>query len=185
MASYSRVGLKPGCANENISVDVLRKEWGFKGILITDAAYKMYTPYLDWVDSLAHGGAQMLATSAIWATKTVASQIQKDHTLMSNLYDVCHYHLYTYLYSNKFNFKIQRLIPSPDDIPDESGEGDSSENPDNPPDIIIIPDDEPQYITVRRWKTNLNVSNGILTGLSVIAIAGYIVFEIFERKKRA
>lgn len=184
MASYSRVGLKPGCANENISVDVLRKEWGFKGILITDAAYKMYTPYLDWVDSLAHGGAQMLATSAIWATKTVASQIQKDHTLMSNLYDVCHYHLYTYLYSNKFNFKIQRLIPSPDDIPDESGEGDSSENPDNPPDIIIIPDDEPQYITVRRWKTNLNVSNGILTGLSVIAIAGYIVFEIFERKKR-
>ena len=114
MNSYSRMGLYSGAANEALNTIVLRQEWGFTGLDMTDAAYAMYQPYLDWITSMSTGGTSMLATSALWRTADVAKQISGDLKLMERAYDSIHYTLYTYANSNQVTgatFKIVRYWP--------------------------------------------------------------------------
>ena len=103
MNSYSRLGVISCAANAGMNTEVLRNEWGFTGICITDAAYKMYLPLLDWKESIAYGGSMMLASSALWKTSDIVDVVGTDPHLMQSVYDSVHYTLYTYVNSNHMN----------------------------------------------------------------------------------
>ena len=103
MNSYCRLGVVSCAANEALNTALLRDEWGFTGICITDAAFKMYLPLLDWKESIAHGGSMMLATSALWKTADVVEAVSGDPHMMQSVYDSVHYTLYTYANSNHMN----------------------------------------------------------------------------------
>ena len=103
MNSYCRLGVVSCAANDALNTALLRDEWGFTGICITDAAFKMYLPLLDWKESIAYGGSMMLATSALWKTADIVEAVSVDPYLMESVYDSVHYTLYTYANSNHMN----------------------------------------------------------------------------------
>ena len=103
MNSYCRLGVVSCAANEALNTELLRNEWGFTGICITDAAFKMYLPLLDWKESMAYGGSMMLATTALWKTSDIVDAVSTDPHLMQSVYDSVHYTLYTYANSNHMN----------------------------------------------------------------------------------
>lgn len=103
MTAYNRVGIENCASNDALLNGILRDEWGFTGCAVTDAVYKMYLPYFDWKESMANGGAMMLATSSLWQAGTILEAVEKDATLSKSVYDSVHYALYTYVNSGFMN----------------------------------------------------------------------------------
>lgn len=58
MSSFNFIGTKPGCADENLLNDVLRGEWGFKGMVITD--YNGSYGYMSTDNCIKNGNDLML-----------------------------------------------------------------------------------------------------------------------------
>jgi len=50
MCNYNRINGIPACANKELLTDILRKEWGFKGYVVSDqgAVWNQWTGLLDW-----------------------------------------------------------------------------------------------------------------------------------------
>lgn len=103
MAGYNRIGVENSASNDALLNGILRDEWGFTGVAITDAVHKMYLPYFDWKESMANGGAMMLATSSLWKSSDILEVVENDAKLSQSVYDSVHYALYTYVNSNHMN----------------------------------------------------------------------------------
>lgn len=75
MSSFNYIGLKWAGGHEGLLTDVLRNEWGFKGITITDA--HMYE-HMDPMQMLYAGGDVSLDVMAVWQGGENNSKIWKE-----------------------------------------------------------------------------------------------------------
>lgn len=107
MGGYNRVGITYCNAHIGLMQNILRDEWGFKGILSTDMGDHIY------MQSLAEcvmAGTTMIANSAdtytadgkIWSYAS-ASEIANDSELLENLQKNMKYQWYAYANSNLMN----------------------------------------------------------------------------------
>lgn len=63
MTAFNYIGFDWAGSNENLLKDIVRNEWGFRGVIVTDA--NMY-PHMDPVQMIYGGGDLSLDTMAIW-----------------------------------------------------------------------------------------------------------------------
>lgn len=107
MGGYNRIGVTYSNAHIGLMQNILREEWGFKGILSTDMGDHIY------MQSLAEcvmAGTTMVANSAdsytdkgkIWEYAS-ASNIANDSELLENLQQNMKYQWYAYANSNLMN----------------------------------------------------------------------------------
>ena len=90
MTAFNRVGIIPSNGHTGLMIDILRKEWGFKGLIsedfIMDANYSMLKEaVLNGVTMTCNTGAStMSAVSNKWSYWTVEN-VSKDATLLAAL----------------------------------------------------------------------------------------------------
>ena len=95
MTSFNRLGATWAGGNYNLITNVLRKEWGFNGMVLTD--YEV-TSYMDTDQALAAGGDNKL-TTVDWGGFSLKGS--KEHQYYA--YDATHHILYTVVNSSGMN----------------------------------------------------------------------------------
>lgn len=103
MTSFTRVGMTYFGASSATQNDVLRNEWGFKGVTITDCATA--TKYMQTVDSLV-GGTDMFNAANVskrWDTLLTAVKTNNDGNLVQCMRDAAKHFCYAYLRTNLIN----------------------------------------------------------------------------------
>lgn len=97
MASMNRVGTRWAGAHEGLMTNVLRNEWGFEGMVITDQASVSAMFYQDMISGLAAGTDIWLNTnSTFWSL----DDYKDNATVMSNVHDACKNIIYSITNSN-------------------------------------------------------------------------------------
>lgn len=107
MGGYNRIGVTYSNAHTGLMQNILRGEWGFKGILSTDMGDHIY---MQSPAECIMAGTTMIANSAdsytdegkIWAYAN-ASKISSDSELLENLQQNMKYQWYAYANSNLMN----------------------------------------------------------------------------------
>jgi beta-glucosidase len=102
MASYNRIGCVPSSACASLQTGVLREEWGFHGLNLTDsskdAASYLYTP-----ESLAAGSDDFGNDSARSSEVKTLLTKDKDGYLWGQVRLAAKHYFYSYLHSNLIN----------------------------------------------------------------------------------
>ena len=103
MTAFNRVGMEYFGANSETQIDVLRNEWGFKGVVITDAATA--TKYMQTVDSLVAGTDMFNAANVEkrWGILMNAIKSNDDGYLVGRMRFAAKNYFYSYLRSNLIN----------------------------------------------------------------------------------
>ena len=89
MTSFNRIGATWAGGNYNLLTNVLRKEWGFNGIVLTD--YNQSQEYMDTVQMLYAGGDSKLRTLDSGFT---VSAMKRDPNVAHYAYEAAHHYLY-------------------------------------------------------------------------------------------
>lgn len=106
MTSYNRIGLTPSGAHYTVMTQILRNEWGFKGINLTDSS-KDATSYMYTAESIA-GGTNQFNNDAGRSDDVKTLLINdKDGYIWSLTRQNIKYYTYAYLHS----FLINGLSP--------------------------------------------------------------------------
>ncbi len=104
MSSFNRVGLTWAGAHKGLLTDVLRNEWGFIGIVETDACSATHeTPHMEDRWALAEG---LVAGNDLWmarGSKTWLDDSKDNATVRLALREACHRMLYVQLHSAAMN----------------------------------------------------------------------------------
>jgi beta-glucosidase len=105
MSSFSRIGCTGVNAHTGLMVNILRKEWGFKGLISTDfvATGKFFNPQdctINNVTFMACGNASSLL-SGDWAE--YKNKVEKDPNMHRALKENMHYYLYAIANSSSLN----------------------------------------------------------------------------------
>ncbi len=106
MTSFSRTGVCNVNAHTGVIKNILRGEWGFRGLISTDfvSAGNYFNPQdcvINNVTFMAASGAEGLLASN-WTDYTVEN-VRKDPSMMTALYDNMHYYMYAIANSSALN----------------------------------------------------------------------------------
>ena len=113
MSSYNRLGATWAGGSEALMQTVLRDEWGFEGLAITD--FDLYE-YMYPDQAIAAGTDLILSTDAMKGLEDTSSP-----TALNNLRESCHDILYTVVHSNAMNGIVPGTIISYTAAPWETG----------------------------------------------------------------
>ena len=113
MSSYNRLGATWAGGSEALMQTVLRDEWGFEGLAITD--FDLYE-YMYPDQAIAAGTDLILSTDAMKSLEDTSSP-----TALNNLRESCHDILYTVVHSNAMNGIVPGTIISYTAAPWETG----------------------------------------------------------------
>ncbi len=108
MTSFSRVGVCGVNAHEGLMKNILRKEWGFKGLSSTDMVsdvgfFNPIDAVVNNVTFMASGGASGWLEKPHWSGYNNKGSIKNDPTMMTALYDNMHYYMYSIANSSALN----------------------------------------------------------------------------------
>jgi beta-glucosidase len=101
MTSFNRIGCRWAGAHKGLLTNVLRNEWGFKGVALTDAVMANR----NWMDvriGLEAGNDTWLSSSD-WLVSKIKDWAAEDSKLLTNLRESCHRFLYAYANSTVVN----------------------------------------------------------------------------------
>ena len=106
MTSFSRVGLCGVNGHKGLMKEIVRDEWGFKGLSSTDMVTGTY--FFNPQDSVANNVVFMATSNGAgllqgWTEYGNKSKVQKDPVLMRAIYDNMHYYLYSIANSSALN----------------------------------------------------------------------------------
>jgi beta-glucosidase len=100
MAAMNRVGARWVGAHKGLMTDIVRNEWGFEGMVITDQASVTAMLYQDIVSGLAGGTDLWLNTNTeLWSLK----EYESNPTVMNNVRRATHNIIYAVANSNAMN----------------------------------------------------------------------------------
>lgn len=106
MSSWNYIGNKWAGANSDLLQDVLRGEWGFRGMVITDGFH--YTGYMDSDQAIRNGTDMMLKNFDV-ATNHVTDQ--ESATSVIAMRNACHDILYTVVNSHAYDPSVKTETP--------------------------------------------------------------------------
>lgn len=115
MTAFNRIGCVPSAADYEIQTQVLRNEWGFMGINMTDSS-KDSASYMGTADSLHAGTNQFNNDPGRVAEATSLLTKNKDGHIWSKLRETAKYYLYTMSRSNLVN-GLAKEVPIADYTP--------------------------------------------------------------------
>ena len=115
MTAFNRIGCVPSAADYEIQTQVLRNEWGFMGINMTDSS-KDSASYMGTADSLHAGTNQFNNDPGRVAEATSLLTKNKDGHIWSKLRETAKYYLYTMSRSNLVN-GLAKEVPVEDYTP--------------------------------------------------------------------
>ena len=98
MVSYTRLGTTWSGASKNLLTNVLRKEWGCKGCIITD---NNLSDFMDPADAMIAGVSTYDAMIPLAYNEL--KNYRKDPVILSKMKESCHYTLYALVNSNAMN----------------------------------------------------------------------------------
>lgn len=99
MTTYNRIGCTAGNAHYGLLMNILRKEWGFKGLMtedfITDPNYSVLKEAIHCgvTATCSSGDDSLDAVSAVWPYWTIES-VEKDASMMQDIQNGMKYTLY-------------------------------------------------------------------------------------------
>lgn len=99
MTTYNRIGCTAGNAHYGLLMNILRKEWGFKGLMtedfITDPNYSVLKEAIHCgvTATCSSGDDSLDAVSAVWPYWTLES-VEKDASMMQDIQNGMKYTLY-------------------------------------------------------------------------------------------
>nr|MBR4281918.1 glycoside hydrolase family 3 protein [Clostridia bacterium] len=102
MSSFNRIGMKWAGASYPLLTSVLREEWGFQGMVITDYSLNTYTH----VDAMIRGGGDLFLTQ-----DTKRFYKEDDATQIALLRQATKNILFTVVNSNAMSLKIDGYLP--------------------------------------------------------------------------
>jgi beta-glucosidase len=102
MTAYNRIGCIPTAADYQTMTLVLRKEWGFKGINMTDSS-KDASSYMSTADCLYAGTNQFNNDKDRVSEASSLLTKSKDGFIWQKLRETAHYYLYAMSRSNLIN----------------------------------------------------------------------------------
>ena len=104
MSSFNRIGTTWTGRHKGLLTDILRKEWGFIGVVETDACSgAAITPHMEDKWAVAEG---LVAGNDVWMSRgseTMLDDSKNNPTVMLALREACHRVLYTQLHSAAIN----------------------------------------------------------------------------------
>lgn len=108
MSSFSRVGVCGVNAHTGMMKEILRGEWGFKGLISTDMVSRtgFFNPQdcvINNVTFMATSSGQSFLASNDWAAYNSKATVRKDAALMTALYENMHYYMYAIANSSALN----------------------------------------------------------------------------------
>ena len=115
MTAFNRIGCVPSAADYEIQTQVLRNEWGFMGINMTDSS-KDSASYMGTADSLHAGTNQFNNDPGRVAEATSLLTKNRDGHIWSKLRETAKYYLYTMSRSNLVN-GLAKEVPVEDYTP--------------------------------------------------------------------
>ena len=157
MAGMNRVGAAWAGAHKGLMTDVLREEWGFKGMVITDQASVSAMFYEDIISGLYAGTDMWLNTgSTYWNLEDFYTGATSNGRIMQSVHKAAKNIIYAVTFSNAnadMNYQI----------------GDELNG--NIATTTILP-----------WKTWLTIADVVVFAGS-LALIGYSVFRMIQNKK--
>lgn len=101
MTSFNRIGCRRAGAHKGLLTNVLRNEWGFRGVVLTDAVMANR----NWMDVSigVEAGNDTWLSSGDWLVPLIQEWAQKDSKLLENLRTSCHNFLFAYVNSTALN----------------------------------------------------------------------------------
>lgn len=101
MTSFNRIGCRWAGAHKGLLTEVLRNEWGFVGVTLTDAVMANR----NWMDvSIGiEAGNDTWLSSGDWLVAKIVDWAKNDAKFLSNLRNSCHNFLYAYVNSTVIN----------------------------------------------------------------------------------
>ncbi len=153
MSSFSRVGVCGVNAHTGLMVNILRKEWGFKGLISTDMVVggRYFNPQdcvINNVTFMATSNADNLLNN-YWPDYNNVSKVKSDPHLNKALRENMHYYLYAVANSFALNgFDASATVASLDEM-------------------------------VSPWQIGMNVGGGITLG---VGAALFVLFAFINRK---
>jgi len=109
MTAFNRIGCVPSAADYEIQTQVLRNEWGFMGINMTDSS-KDSASYMGTADSLAAGTNQFNNDPGRVAEATSLLTKNRDGFIWSKLRQTAKFYLYTMSRSNLVNGLSKEVV---------------------------------------------------------------------------
>ena len=108
MSSFSRVGVCGVNAHTGMMKNILRGEWGFKGLISTDMVSRtgFFNPQDSVVNNvtfMATSSGESFLASSDWANYNNKQLVKSDPTMMTALYENMHYYMYSIANSNALN----------------------------------------------------------------------------------
>lgn len=101
MTSFNRIGCRWAGAHKGLLTNVLRNEWGFRGVVLTDAV--MANRNRMDVSIGVEAGNDAWLSSGDWLVPLIQEWAQKDSKLLENLRTSCHNFLFAYVNSTALN----------------------------------------------------------------------------------
>ncbi|MBO4989175.1 MAG: glycoside hydrolase family 3 protein [Clostridia bacterium] len=101
MTSFNRIGCRWAGAHKGLLTNVLRNEWGFVGVTLTDAVMANR----NWMDVSigVEAGNDTWLSSGDWLVSKIVDWAQNDSKLLANVRESCHRFLYVYVNTTAVN----------------------------------------------------------------------------------
>lgn len=112
MVAYTRWGAVWSGGNRGLMNNILREEWGKKGLIITD---NVLTKYVNGVDGLLAGGVSTYDAMLPYVTNQLP-QYQKDAVIVTAMKEACHHNLYSVVNSAGMNGVTEDTVIEKRDI---------------------------------------------------------------------
>ncbi len=108
MSSFSRIGVCGCNGHTGMMKNILRGEWGFKGLISTDMVSRtgFFNPLdcvVNNVTFMATSSGESFLSSPEWASYANKELVRSDPTVMTALYENMHYYLYAVANSSALN----------------------------------------------------------------------------------
>lgn len=156
MSSFSRVGVCGVNAHTGLMKNILRKEWGFKGLISTDmvVAGNFFNPQdsvINNVTFMATSNAENLLNS-YWPDYNNKSLVKSDPNMLQALYENMHFYMYAIANSNALN----GLAPG---------------------DVVNL--------DTKSWWEWVLISGGSLFGVGAITLMAFAIYQELNKAKEA
>ncbi len=108
MSTFSRVGVQGANGHTGMMKNILRGEWGFKGLISTDMVSRtgFFNPQdcvVNNVTFMATSSGESFLASTEWASYNNKALVKSCPALMTGLYENMHYYMYTIANSSALN----------------------------------------------------------------------------------
>ena len=101
MSSYNRIGCRWTGAHKGLLTNVLREEWGFNGVVLTDALSN--SRYWMDVQIGLEAGNDMWLCGAPTVADSLKELVLTDNKMVANMREACHHYLYAFANSTAVN----------------------------------------------------------------------------------